>query len=442
MMRVTFDHTWSRPVCRMRIFWRKALAALCAFLIAALSVSVSAQTGALSGESPKAETAQEEPGSAPGSASPPWTEPEDSQTVREVQAVYTYLSGAQAIPLEQQAAADVVPDGAITAEDALILFEAACGRMQRPQESLPRVYSAQIENRTGGGYDWVLTLAGNVAAVSRAQFPTWTVAGGQDDIFPAWQTNPKASGVITGRQVRYRVLRSDHGGKEGEYQTDCYLYGANGQVLLTRPLSAVTFPKMLGVDVSDYQPNLDWEALKAGGVQFAILKCGFGQDYADKSQDDKWFEYNVSECERLGIPWGAYLFCYARNAQEAQGEAQHTIRLLKGKHPDLPVYLDLEPSTYQGDLSPKTYAAIAETYCGLIAEAGYRPGIYGNAYYWNHVLTEPCFTSSGWSRWVAHYADACGYEGEYDIWQFSDRARLPGFDGNIDANYAYIRLWE
>ena len=90
-----------------------------------------------------------------------------------------------------------------------------------------------------------------------------------------------------------------------------------------------------GVDVSEHNGVVDWDKAKADGVQFAMLRMGYGSDL--KSQDDSQFERNVHECERLGIPWGAYLYSYALTVEQAKSEAKHALRLLNGKNPKLPI---------------------------------------------------------------------------------------------------------
>ena len=78
-----------------------------------------------------------------------------------------------------------------------------------------------------------------------------------------------------------------------------------------------------GIDVSEFQGNIDWDKVKADGIKFAILRVGFGMDIT--SQDDKHIERNISECERLGIPYGVYLFSYANTVEKAKSEAEQSM---------------------------------------------------------------------------------------------------------------------
>lgn len=94
-----------------------------------------------------------------------------------------------------------------------------------------------------------------------------------------------------------------------------------------------------GIDVSNYQGTVDWNKVKAAGVDFAILKVGPVYGNPDDS-----FERNAAECERLGIPYGVYYYSYARSIKDANKEADRTLAWLGGHHPSLPVYYDLEDS--------------------------------------------------------------------------------------------------
>ena len=183
----------------------------------------------------------------------------------------------------------------------------------------------------------------------------------------------------------------------------------------------------LGIDVSEWQEEIDWEKVKADGVDFAIIRCGWGMDF--ESQDDKWWERNVSECERLGIPYGVYIYSYADSIERAKSEAQHVLRLIEGHNLSYPVFYDMEDSSTIGaDL-----AAIATTFCDIIEDAGYPVGIYANLNWWNNYLTDECFDN--WYRWVAQYYTSCNYKGDYTMWQFTSQGFVDGIDGYCDMNW-------
>ena len=185
-----------------------------------------------------------------------------------------------------------------------------------------------------------------------------------------------------------------------------------------------------GIDVSEHNGEIDWQKVKNDGIDFVIIRCGFGQDI--KSQDDDYWEYNVSECERLGIPYGVYLYSYADTLQKAESEAQHVLRLLNGHTPSYPIYYDLEDNiTYALSDSMKTQ--VAKTFCNQISANGYQVGVYSNLDWWTNYLTDPIFDS--WSRWMAQWNDTCTYKGEYDVWQCSSTGKVDGISNNVDLNF-------
>lgn len=186
-----------------------------------------------------------------------------------------------------------------------------------------------------------------------------------------------------------------------------------------------------GIDVSEFQYQIDWDAVKASGVDFAIIRIGWWNNGVDK-----YFERNVAECERLGIPWGAYLYSYSMDAEDAVSEANHAIDLMnqmkaKGYTPDLPVYLDLEDK--EVPLDAAKLATISSTFNGKIAAAGYEPGVYASASWWKNYLTSPVFDS--WSKWSAQYYSVCEAPSDPDMWQYTSSGSVPGISGPVDVNY-------
>ena len=195
-----------------------------------------------------------------------------------------------------------------------------------------------------------------------------------------------------------------------------------------------------GVDVSEHNGTINWEAAKADGVEFAIIRCGYGSDYT--SQDDDQWLHNVTECERLGIPYGVYLYSYANTLDKARSEAQHVLRLLNGHTPTYPVYYDLEDNNTVATLSSSMKAQISQIFCDTVSAAGYKVGIYSNLDWWTNYLTDPVFesnVSSGkWSRWVAQYNTKCNFTGKYDMWQCTSKGQINGITdgvGTVDINF-------
>lgn len=219
---------------------------------------------------------------------------------------------------------------------------------------------------------------------------------------------------------------------EDEYWDEGY---SNGAAYGDPHVSSFSGGWLLGVDVSEWNGVIDWEAVAAGGIDYAILRCGVTYGSYGECDVDEQFYYNASECERLGIPYGVYYYSGAENYDEAVAEAWYVLSVIDGCSLFLPVYIDLEVS-YMG--SPEwadTLTEISQGFCGTIAAAGYRPGVYASVSWWAWLLTDPCFDE--WSKWVAAYDSYCDYD-DADIWQYTDDGEAYGIDWPVDLNILYL----
>ena len=184
------------------------------------------------------------------------------------------------------------------------------------------------------------------------------------------------------------------------------------------------------IDVSVYQGNIDWQEAKKH-IDGVIIRCGYGSDNTD--QDDKKFKQNIEACIKYDIPFGVYLYSYAKNIEKAKSEAAHVIRLLKPYKDKIsyPVYYDLEEAgTEQGAVEK------ALVFGEIIETEGYWCGIYANQYWWRTYLKDGL---DRYTKWVAKYSNEkpSGISGTYDIWQYSSRGSVPGIEGNVDMNVCY-----
>lgn len=193
--------------------------------------------------------------------------------------------------------------------------------------------------------------------------------------------------------------------------------------------------KKLIIDVSEHQGKINWAAI-ASHIDGVIIRCGYGDD--DKSQDDEWWSYNVSECERLKIPYGVYLYSYADSDAHIKSEIAHVKRLLKGHKPSYPVYIDLEEWAC-GSWAVKA----ANAFCKAIKEAGYIPGVYTFESFYNEFMSG----YKSYTLWVARYGVNDGKPHEtpkigvdYDAWQYTSNGMIGGYSGRLDVSYFY-KTW-
>lgn len=191
-----------------------------------------------------------------------------------------------------------------------------------------------------------------------------------------------------------------------------------------------------GIDVSNANGRVDWDKLK-GNINFAILRCGIGSDIV--SQDDKQWARNVAECNRLGIPWGTYLYSYAMSTAEAESEAAHALRLLKELKPTYPVYIDMEDAdgykAKRGGISKQRATDICRIFCERVTAAGYTAGVYANKDWAVNRLDMAQL--SKYTFWLAQYNDKVTYSGQYDMWQYTSDGSMPSVSGQVDLNYCY-----
>lgn len=182
--------------------------------------------------------------------------------------------------------------------------------------------------------------------------------------------------------------------------------------------------KKFVIDVSQHQGTINWDKVK-DKIDGAIIRCGYGDNLP--KQDDTQFARNLSECERLGIPHGIYLYSYATTEAQAKSELAHILRLIKGHKFELPIFIDVEEAG-----SEHFCARTCRVVCNGLKEAGFTPGVYSSLSWWNSYLTE----IKEYIRWVAHWNNYCAYSGEYLIWQYGT-AVVDGINGEVDANYYY-----
>ena len=250
------------------------------------------------------------------------------------------------------------------------------------------------------------------------------------------------TGVITAApQASAEMTLGDPGQENSWRYSDGDLLPADELESGIMPMAAYPSDKTaFGIDVSEHQGQIDWDTV-ASQIDFAIIRCGFGQDQA--GQMDEWFIYNVQACERLGIPYGIYHYAYAQSASRAAGEADHALRLVNtycGDMFKLPLYYDMEDASTISTAS-ENYARAA-AFCDNVTAAGYKAGIYANTNWWNNYLTDSRFNqkinAGTWDRWVAQYSSSCTYNGTYQIWQYTSSEAVNGISGRVDGNYLLV----
>ncbi len=223
------------------------------------------------------------------------------------------------------------------------------------------------------------------------------------------------------------------GGDENSAQSDFAPWSKNEDgYFINSSGNVIVGATMKGVDVSGWQGAINWNAVKASDVGYAIIKCGYGGNYIE--QDDSYWKTNADACTALDIPFGVYLYSYATTVEKARSEAAHVLRLVAGYAPSFPIYYDLEDAKV-GALSNGEIGDIAEAFCCAIEDAGYDVGIYANKNWWETRLTDAAFNNSDWHKWVAQWNSVCTYNGGYTMWQCTNSGTVSGISGGVDLDF-------
>ncbi|MBQ7857057.1 MAG: glycoside hydrolase family 25 protein, partial [Oscillospiraceae bacterium] len=192
-----------------------------------------------------------------------------------------------------------------------------------------------------------------------------------------------------------------------------------------------------GVDVSVWNGTIDWSIAK-DSLDFAILRCSW-----EETADTRYAEY-AAGCEENGIPFGVYVYSYAESVDEAVGEAEYALSLVKGYDMmQLPIFFDAEDAVIR-DLGAAKIREVTQAFLDVIKEAGYTPGIYTTSYWFNNYYTTSYFDSV--AKWVAQIDGYYGgytssYDGGLHYWQYNWEGSCPGiYSNSLDVNYTYDLL--
>lgn len=192
-----------------------------------------------------------------------------------------------------------------------------------------------------------------------------------------------------------------------------------------------------GIDISKYQPTVDYKKVKADGVEFAILRVGYtGYGTGKRQAKDPLFETHYKGCKDAGIHVGGYFFGRGVSAEEGKKEAEYVLSLIKGKTFDYPIFYDTEDTYYQAKATKAQNTAACIAFCDTIKAAGYKTGIYSSKSWYNDKLNDADLKK--YDHWVAQYYNKCTYAGEYTMWQYSSKGKVNGISGNVDMNWCYV----
>lgn len=185
---------------------------------------------------------------------------------------------------------------------------------------------------------------------------------------------------------------------------------------------------MKAIDISEWQSGIDFNRVKASGIDCVIIRAGYG---CETTQKDTQFETHYKNAKAAGLKIGAYWYSYAEDVADAKREARACLACIKGKSFDLPIYYDLEDKVI-APLGKTTITAIALAFCSAIKIAGYKAGVYANLNWFTYFIYKSKITDKGYSIWLAQWSNKADMD--CDIWQYTSTGKVNGINGFVDIN--------
>lgn len=197
-----------------------------------------------------------------------------------------------------------------------------------------------------------------------------------------------------------------------------------------------------GIDVSNYQGYIDWNKVKAAGIDFAILRIGYrGYGEAGNIKLDGEFRRNIENARAAGLDIGVYFFAQAVNEEEAREEAEFVIKNLEGYELQLPVVYDpesiLDAPARTDHVSGEQFTKNTIVFCETVRSAGYSPMIYSNMLW--EAFEFDMEKLNIYPFWYADYEQFPQTPYAYEIWQYSNTGHVDGVSGAVDLNVQFIR---
>ncbi|NLL77823.1 MAG: hypothetical protein GX235_11370 [Clostridiales bacterium] len=197
----------------------------------------------------------------------------------------------------------------------------------------------------------------------------------------------------------------------------------------------------IGIDVSKWNKEIDWDKVKSAGVEYAIIRVGYRGATTGTLIEDPYFKENIKGALNSGIPVGVYFFTQAIDTVEAVEEASMVINMCKDYDISYPVFIDTEGAGGNGradGLDVETRTQVCKAFCATVENGGYRAGVYGTRNWFNQMLNMD--TLKDYVVWLAEYREVPVYQGYYHMWQYTSGGSVNGIEGKVDFNLSYLKI--
>lgn len=188
-----------------------------------------------------------------------------------------------------------------------------------------------------------------------------------------------------------------------------------------------------GIDVSTWQGDINWNKVKADGIEFAMLRSSFGKENPDKQTDNKFWQ-NYRNAKAASVPIGAYHYSYATTVEDAKKEADFFLNIVGGCQFEYPVAFDIEDPS-QMYLGKDRITDIIMAFCERVQAAGYYVSLYTNLDWISNRIDMS--RAKAFDVWLAQWSSKPTYSGSFGMWQYTSSGSVNGISGNVDMNIAY-----
>lgn len=278
-----------------------------------------------------------------------------------------------------------------------------------------------INNMQAGSYDIKLveygeyeTLASNITAVVKDEIEYRVL----DDALYLLKDESEVDAEEEDTEVRGALTDADNTERTGHLSADNAGFG---------------------IDVSKWNKDIDWEKVKAAGVDFAIIRCAYRGSSTGALVEDPYFKQNIEGATAVGIKVGVYFFTQAVTVTEAMEEASIAASLVREYPVAYPIFIDTEgagKNARAAGLDVETRTQVCAAFCETVEAAGYNAGVYANKNWLNENLNVSLLQN--YYTWLAEYKGEATYEGNYDFWQYTSGGHVDGIEGRVDLNAGYV----
>lgn len=195
----------------------------------------------------------------------------------------------------------------------------------------------------------------------------------------------------------------------------------------------------MGIDVSKWNGDIDWDKVQNEGITYAIIRCGYRGSSTGTLVEDPYFRQNIEGALQSGLKVGVYFFTQAVNEVEAVEEASMAAALCKDYDIAYPVFIDTEGAGGNGradGLNMETRTKVCQAFCKTIEDIGYTAGVYGSRNWLRNMLRMDMLEN--YCIWLAEYREKPLYGGNYHFWQYTSSGSVDGIEGRVDLDIGYL----